>query len=200
MKLSADRSTIVVGTSVGLVLLVVLYWMTHFWLLRQEFVAEIASIEPKTARLLGIMRSVDELEVASADARAKLSELTYGVEQDSATTAAAMQQNVRELLTGAGLSISGSQILPQRRSDHFDRLSLDVTAQGNIEALDEALASLEGMRPLVFIESLKVAPERSRRRAATRGRGRNAQAEEYSTEDPRQLTARLQLFSLRLNN
>jgi general secretion pathway protein M len=192
MKVKADRATIVVGMSLGFVLLVVLYWLLHFWFLHQDFAAEIEAIEPKTARLLGIMQSVDQLGVASSEASARLRELAYGADRDSATTAAAMQQSIRELMTGAGLSISGSQILPQRKSEAFDRLSLDITAQGNIEALDAVLSGLETMRPLVFIEALKVNPERSR------GRGRGQQAEVAG--DPRNLTARFQLFSLRLKD
>jgi general secretion pathway protein M len=166
-----------------------LYWVLHFWFLRQGFIDDIEAIEPRTARLLGIMKSVDQLKVASGDAKSRLRELAYGSDRDSATTAAAMQQNIRELMTGAGLSVSGSQILPQRKSEVFDRLSLDIVAVGNIEALDTALAGLEAMRPLVFVETLKVNPER------TRGRGRQADAAVVG--DPRTVTARLQLFSLR---
>jgi general secretion pathway protein M len=192
MKVKADRSTIVVGMTLGFVLIVVLYWVLHFWFLYQGFAGEIEAIEPKTARLLGIMQSVDPLGVASNEASGRLRELAYGADRDSATTAAAMQQNIRELMTGAGLSVSGSQILPQRKSEAFDRLSLDITAEGNIEALDAALSGLEAMRPLVFIENLKVNPERSR------GRGRGQKAEVAG--DPRNLTARFQLFSLRLKD
>lgn len=190
MKIRADRSTIVVGSSLGLLLLLVLYWVLHFWFLRQGFIDDIEAIEPRTARLLGIMQSVDQLKVASGDAKSRLLELAYGSDRDSATTAAAMQQNIRELLIGAGLSVSGSQILPQRKSEVFDRLSLDITASGNIEALDATLAGLEAMRPLVFVETLKVNPER------TRGRGRQVDAAVVG--DPRNLTVRLQLFSLRI--
>jgi|GEM_PF-414867 len=194
VKMKADRPTIVVGISLGLVLLLVLYWVLHFWFLRQGFVEEIDAIEPRTARLLGIMQSVDQLQGASGEASGRLRELAYGADRDSATTAAAMQQNIRELMTGAGLSVSGSQILPQRKSEGFDRLSLDITAQGNIEALDAVLSGLEAMRPLVFVEALKVNPERSR----AVGRGRKAEAAVVG--DPRNLTARFQLFSLKLKD
>jgi hypothetical protein len=83
------------------------------------------------------------------------------------------------------------------QSSDFDRLRLDITAEGNIEALDGALASLESLRPLVFVDSLKVTPIRSR----NQNRGRLQGVEEDSgSEDPRRLTARLQLFSLRLKD
>ena len=97
-------------------------------------------------------------------------------------------------MAGAGLSVSGSQILPTRKADGFDRLSLDISAQGNVDALDEALLSLELMRPLVLVESLSVKPVRERRRSRSR------QREPVAAEpgDQRQLTVRFQLISLRL--
>lgn len=197
MGLRMDRTTIVVGGSVGLLLILVLYWLLQFWFMRQEFAEEIAMIEPKTSRLLGILQSAETLAVASDTAQSRLRELSYPPDMDAAATAATMQQNIRELMMGAGMTISGSQILPQLKSSDFDRLRLDITAEGNIEALDAALASLESLRPLVFVESFKVTPIRSRHQ----NRGRLQGVEEDSgSEDPRRLTARLQLFSLRLKD
>jgi len=196
MKIRADRSTIVVGCTLGLVFLVVAYWVLHFWFLRQEFADEIETIQPKMARLLGIVESADQLEAASALADSRLTMLAYAAEQDSAASAATMQQSVRELMTAAGLSVSGSQILPQRSSRGFDRLGLDITAQGNIDALEEALLNLGSVRPLVFVEALKVSPDRARRAR----RGRAGEVEEEVEGDPRIVTARFQLFSLRLKD
>ena len=194
LALKADRPTLVVGCTLGLFLLLVLYWILHFWLLRQDFAEEIESIQPRTARLLGISESHEQLQVASTAARGSLRELAYPAGKDSATAAAAMQQSLRELMAGAGLSVSGSQILPTREADGFDRLSLDISAQGNIDALDEALLRLELMRPLVLVESLSVKPARERRRSRARQREPAAAV----TGDQRQLTVRFQLISLRL--
>ena len=194
LALKADRPTLVVGCTLGLFLLLALYWILHFWLLRQDFVEQIESLQPRTARLLGISESYEQLQVASAAARGSLLELAYPAGKDSATAAAAMQQSLRELMAGAGLEVSGSQILPTRKADGFDRLSLDISAQGNVDALDEALLSLELMRPLVLVESLSVKPVRERRRSRSR------QREPVAAEpgDQRQLTVRFQLISLRL--
>jgi general secretion pathway protein M len=194
LKLRADRPTIVVGFTLGLVALLALYWILQFWFLRSGFVAEIESIQPRTARLLGIVESFDQLELASSGVGGVLRDLTYPAERDSATTAAAMQQDIRELMVDAGLSVSGSQILPVRKAAGFDRLSLDITAEGNIDELDDAFSSLDELRPLVFTESVTVKPIRVRR-----SNRRGAVEEDNSNgEDPRKLTARFHLFSLRL--
>jgi general secretion pathway protein M len=193
MNFKADRPTIIVGSSLGLVLLLALYLMLQLWFLRQDFAGQIEAIQPRTARLLGMLDSVDQLGFASDTAHSMLRELVYPADQNSAKAASSLQQNVRELLTSAGLSVSGSQILPQRKSQRFDRLSLDITAKGNIDALDEALSALELMRPLVFVKSVKVQPQRTSTRRPKR-RSEDAVGE----GDSRKLTAQFELFSLRL--
>jgi DNA-directed RNA polymerase alpha subunit len=104
-----------------------------------------------------------------------------------------MQRDIRELMVTAGLSVSGSQILPVRKSTGFDRLSLDITAQGNIDELDQTFADMKVLRPLVFVEFVDVKPVRVRR-----SRRANVVEANASEDDPRKLTARFQLFSLRL--
>jgi len=171
------------------VVVAVLAAIIYFLSLRQDFAREIASIEPRTARLLGILQSTEALEAASAAAQATLRDLAYPAERDSASAAASLQQSVRELMAGAGMSVKGSQVLATRSADGYERLTLDITGEGNIEALDIALAELELIRPLVFVESFSIKPLRMRRGSA------QAAAD---GGDPRRLNARIQLFALRL--
>ncbi|MCB1844095.1 MAG: hypothetical protein KDI09_14120 [Halioglobus sp.] len=150
---------------------------------------EIDSITPRTARLLGILESADALDAASSAAESTLRDLAFPPGRDSAAVAASLQQDVREVMTQAGMSVTGSQILATRRGEGYDRITLDISAEGNVDALDESLAALELMRPLVFVESLKIRPVRTRRGAA-----------EASADggDPRQLNARFQVFALKV--
>lgn len=196
MKLDfrADRPTVVVGGTLLLLFLLVSYCFFHFWMLRQSYGEQIESMQPRTARLLGISDSYKQLQDADAQARRSLLELAYPSSKDTPTTAADMQQSVRELMVGAGLSVSRSQILPARKADGLDLLSLDISALGNIDALDEALSRLELMRPLVLVESLLIKPARDRRRS----RRREPEPEDMVAEDQRKLTVRFELISLRL--
>mgnify|MGYP001545789747 CR=1 FL=1 len=74
-NIKADRPTIVVGASLGIILLLFLYTLLHFWILRQGYVSEIDTIQPRTSRRLGIMDSMEELESASGTASGMLQEL-----------------------------------------------------------------------------------------------------------------------------
>ena len=190
LDLRRDRSKIVVVTTLGLVAIGFFYVVAHFLMLRSDYSSEIDNIQPRTARLLGMLESADQLDQASGAARNILSDIAYEPGRDAATAAASLQSDVRELMADAGLSVTGSQILDARSGEGYDKLQLDLTAEGNIEAFDEALSGLENLRPLVFVESVKVKPIRTRSR-----RGDELEA---SAVDPRKLNARFTLFALRL--
>lgn len=193
-RIKADRPTIVVGATLGLVLLFALYCIVSFWLMRQSYAAEIDRVMPRTARLLGIMENREALEQAAVEADAVLAAVAYSTDRDAAASAALMQQNVREVITGAGLTVAGSQILPRREAETHDRLRLGITVEGNVDSLDSALTDLELMRPLVLIESVRVkqtrgSSSRSKRRGASTGQ---------PSGDPRRLEAKLELVALRV--
>lgn len=192
MRLTNQRSTVVVGTCLALALILLLYGVARLWGLRAGYVDQIESITPRTARLLGLAQSEDQLSIDSRMASLTLSGLAYSGQRDGAATATEMQQEIRELMTNAGLSISGSQILPRQQDQGMDRLALDVTAEGNIDALEQALQDLEILRPIVVVKSLLLKPTRVSRRSR-----RKAGAEVL--EDTRRVTARFQLVALRIS-
>lgn len=189
-SIKADRSTVVVGVSLLCLLTLVLYAIGSLWSMRQEYSGEIDSMTPRTARFLGFLQSEEQLSAEAREVEQVLGELAYSSARDSATTSATMQQNIREMMAATGLSISGSQILPAKKIEGFDLLNLNIVAEGNIGSLDEAIANLRVLRPLVLIESVNIKPLRVR--AANR-RGK----EPLALEDQRKLTVRFRLLSLR---
>lgn len=189
LALKADRPTIVVGASLGLVALVVLYALFYFLSLRQSFASEIDNIEPRTARLLGMLENYDELRMGSGSADDVLRDVVVPASRDRANASATLQRNVRAVMRDAGLTVSGSQIISPREAEGYDRLGLDITVEGNVNALEQALLDLEEMRPMVFVESVKIKPTRIRR---------SSRNQSPAAEDPRRVTARFYLFALRL--
>ncbi|MDX1736479.1 MAG: type II secretion system protein GspM [Halioglobus sp.] len=190
LEVAANRSRIVVTLTLVLALLPFLYLVLQLLLLRHSYVQEIDNIQPRTARLLGMLQSEERLREASRKADVLLADIAYEAGRDRAATAAAMQRDVRELIETAGMSVAGSQILDAEKADGYDRLRLDITAEGNIDALDEALELLQQMSPMVYVESMRIKPLRARR-------GRSA-SNDVLEGDPRKLNARFRLFSLRL--
>ncbi len=189
-----NRSTFVVGGTLALVLGLFLFGVLYFWSLRHGYAQEIDNIRPRTARLLGILESQEALAHAGEEARDILAGVAYSPDRDAASSAASMQQDVRELLTSAGLFVSSSQILPRREGEGFELLRLNVSVEGNIDGFDAALSELELARPLVLVESIRV--KSGGRRAFSRSRAPASEVE----GDPRLLTSTLELISLRLTD
>ena len=80
---------------------------------------------------------------------------------------------------------------PAQQYDGYERLRLDITVEGNVDELDAALAALSAARPLVYIASVRV--------KQYRGSGSNSfrrHVQSGNPNDPRKLTARLELFAL----
>ena len=187
----ADRTTAVVGLTLLCLLTLVLYAIGNFWLMRQEYTREIDNVTPRTARLLGFIQSEEQLAAAAHRIDQVLEEVAYFEGKDSAMTAASMQQKVREVMAAAGLSISGSQILPSKNVEGFEQLNLNITVEGNIDSLDEAIGNLRVQRPLVLIQAVNIKPLRIRKPR----RGAETAPE---SEDQRKLSVRFHLLSLRL--
>jgi general secretion pathway protein M len=171
----------------GLTLLlpVLLYLNVMFGLvgMRGEAQAEIDRIEPRIARLQGLINYEEQLRKAAVVVDTKVLELVYPVSEDQATVSAELQTQVRDIFSKAGLSVTNSQVLPVRAQGNFDYIGVKLTVSGTLPALDEALAGVAAYLPLVLVESLDVYPARA-------PRGRN-------TNNQQQLTAGLQLLSLR---
>ena len=190
MNLRLDRPLVVVGITVSAAVLLCLYAIVQFWMMRAAYAGEIENVQPRTARLLGIEESAAELANAGERADLLLGEVAY-LSADSAANAASMQLEIRELMTSAGMSIATSQILPAQQYEGYERLRLDITVEGNVNELDAALDELSSARPLVYIASARV--------KQYRGSGSNSyrrHVQSGNPNDPRKLTVRLELFSL----
>lgn len=150
---------------------------------RSETQAEIDRMEPRIARLRGLIDYEDQLREAAVIVDSQVLELVYPASEDQATVSAELQTQVRDIFSAAGLSVTNSQVLPVREQGNFDYIGVKLTVNGSLPALDEALAGLAAYLPLVLVESLDVYPMR-----APRGKDESNQ---------QTLTASLQVLSLR---
>lgn len=178
-----SRTAWICGLTLLLPVLLYLKLLLGVWGLRQETQAEIDRIEPRIARLEGLIAFEAPLREAAEAVDSQVANLVYPGSEDSATVAAELQTKVRDLLGEAGLSITNSQVLPVREQGDFDYIGVKLTVTGALPALDAALAELAVYLPLVLVEALEVYPARVRR----------------GKDEPEQqlVTASLQVLSLR---
>jgi len=178
-----QRTAWICGLTLLLPVVVYLNAILGMWGMRQSAQAEIERIEPRLARLQGLIDYESQLREASAAVDSQVLELVYPATEDQATVSAELQTNVRDIFSKAGLSVSNSQVLPPREQGNFDYIALKLTVTGDLPALDEALAGIGTYLPLVLVESLDVYPPRT-------ARGKSDSQEQ-------QITVNLQLLSLR---
>jgi general secretion pathway protein M len=179
---SHRQSAWIVGITLAIPVLVFFYALGSLLAARSDIQGQIDRLEPRVARIQGLALAQTDLETA-LQSGGENAGMVYAASQDQASVSAALQSEVRRVLTEAGLSITNSQVLPPEQLESFDRIAISVMATGDVEALDDALSSLALYRPLLLIEALDVYPNRVRRRAAEGA--------------PQTLTARLQIMSLR---
>jgi len=166
-----------------LLILLLLMLILAAWSLRQENNAQRAEIEPRIARLIGIERQHDKLKLSVFDADVEPLELVYPSTIDATMTGTVMQKNVRDALAKWGANVTGSKIRPVKSGDDVDQVSLEITAEVGIEALETVLLELPKLRPVVVIEELNI-KAKTRRRA----------------NFPQVLLVRFRLTSLRLQS
>ncbi len=169
----------------GLTLLVPLIFYLNtllgVWEMRNDYQSGIDDLTPRIARLQGLIGHEGQLQASASLASKEVVDLVYPASGDQATVSAQLQTSVRQILSEAGLTISNSQVLPVREQDDFDYISIRLTVEGDLSALDAALSDISKFRPLLLVESLEMRSLRS---------GRMAKGAQI-------ITASLQLFSLR---
>jgi hypothetical protein len=177
------RSAVLVAATLLVPVVLVLQSLFSLAAVGFEYAGERNRIEPRLARLQGLVDRQELIAQRSEDAVRMLSTLAYPAESDATALAAALQSDVRRIMDTAGLEVSNSQVMPVRRDDFFEQIPLKLTVKGSVTALNNALVDIAAFRPQLLVEAIDTFPTRGERRSD----GQEAQ----------QLTAVIQVFGLR---
>lgn len=119
--------------------------------------ARLAELEPRHARLAGILAAQPELDKANVQAAQILDAYLYSSDKVLNQAGNEVQQQVRDILSAGGLRVGSSQVLPSKTDDSgFDRIQLSIKAEGELLALQTAMVGLQTIKPAVFVDSLTV--------------------------------------------
>ncbi|MEP1471521.1 MAG: type II secretion system protein GspM [Halieaceae bacterium] len=180
-----QRTSAVVAATLLVPLLLVLYGVASLLLVRHDNQVQIDRLEPRIARLKGLLESEPALQASVGDVSRKLENAVYPSTSARPNVSAELQNSVRSLLVSSGLSVSNIQALPIIEGEEFDQVGIRLTVRGELPEMDSALGSLEAHTPRVFVESMDMRPMSSTRR------GRKAKDQD--------ITATLRLVALRAN-
>lgn len=180
---SHARAALICGLTLSLPFVFFLYvaviLLNTYW----EAQNEIERIEPKLARLQGLIDYEPQLREAADVVDTRVLELVYPAAENQTAVAAELQSRMRDMFANAGLAINNTQVLPVREQGNFDYIAVKLTAKGSLTALDTALLDLSEYLPLVLVESINIYPTR-----VVRGK---------ETPNEQEVTANVQLLSLR---
>lgn len=152
MKKIARRDLAVVLVTLGLVLvlLILVGWYLHGKY--QWATQRIAEVEPRHARLSGLIANKDSLAQAQVQAMDRLAQYLHPSGQDANQVGNEVQQRIRSVLSSSGLSIISTQVLAAKDEKNFERIPLSVRAEGDMMAVQLALAALDEQKPAILTE------------------------------------------------
>ena len=176
------RSAILVGITLMLPVYLFLVVMGNLLGTRSEYLDQIEGIEPRVARMQGLIVEEAALRTSLADISTVVSDHVYPSSSAAESVAASLQAEARRILANSGLEVTNSQVLRPRKRDQFDYIAVKLVARGTLVQLDQSLSELARFRPVLFVEALDTFPNRRRRK---------------QEQETQVLTVSLQLLSLR---
>jgi general secretion pathway protein M len=145
--------------ALGWVIVLLLPLVLLGWYVAQRHHAaldQMAELEPRYARLSGLEMQRTEMTAALARAESARAQYLYPSTQDATQAGNTAQQKLRDIFTNAGLQVSSSQVLPPKAEKTFDRIPLTVRTEGDLLALQSALAVLSGQTPMILINEVEI--------------------------------------------
>ena len=116
----------------------------------------LAEIEPRYARVAGLLQNSERLTQADQAVKSNLAEFAYPAEGDAGQVGNLALQRVRDLASGRGLRVASSQVAAPREEAGFDRIGVSMRVEGDWAQIQTLLAELARLRPVVYSETVQI--------------------------------------------
>ncbi|KJA11984.1 general secretion pathway protein GspM [Acidovorax temperans] len=156
MNMQKNRRQLALALSLLLLAAPLVFASFYVYEKHQAAADNLQKLEPRYARLKGLIAQESDIATLLEQTQKAGEKYVYPAAQDATQAGNAAQQRIREILTAAGLQISSSQALPSKPEKSFERIPLSVRAEGDLLALESALAVLSAQLPLILIQELDV--------------------------------------------
>lgn len=129
----------------------------YVWVHHQRLESHLADLEPRYARLAGLLERQEELKAKVVQATGQLTRITYPPAQDITQAGNEAQQRIRGIFTESKLDIISIQVLPPPKEEsQFDRIPINLRVEGNLADIQDALLKLSRQSPSVLVDSLSL--------------------------------------------
>ncbi len=129
----------------------------YVWAQHQHVGALLADLEPRYARLAGLLQHQADLKAMNVKANQQLAQMVYPVGQDPSQAGNDAQQRIRAIFVESQLNIISIQVLPPPKEDSkFDRIPINLRVEGDLAGIQNALLLLSRQNPVVLVDSLSL--------------------------------------------
>jgi len=129
----------------------------YVWTKHQSYLGFLADLEPRYARLAGLLARQADLKTLTEQGNKQLTLLAYPASQDATQAGNDAQQRIRALFAQSKLDIISIQVLPAPKDDaKFDRIPINLRVEGDLAGIQAALTALASQSPTVLLESLSI--------------------------------------------
>ncbi len=155
MKRIAFNRVVLLQVLTVLLLLLPLIGATYVvWVKHHRLLGIVADLEPRYARLQGLLDRRADVLTMDAKAKELLKQLSYPATQDLAKTGNDVQQRIRSLFADSQLDVISIQVLPGKIEGKFDRISISLRVEGTMAGVQAALEKLAVQSPVILVDSM----------------------------------------------
>ena len=126
------------------------------WFKHQQLQAGLNDLQPRFARLMGIVNHRADLQALGSKVNAALTRLTYPASQDMTEAGNDAQQRIRSLFADSHLDIISIQVVPAKDEGPFNRITINLRVEGDLSSIYSALDKLVSMTPSVMLDSMSL--------------------------------------------
>lgn len=129
----------------------------YVWTQHLRIQGLLADLEPRYARLAGLLQHQADLKASTVKVNEQLVRLTYPATQDVTQAGNDAQQRIRNIFAESRLDIISIQVLPPPKEESkFDRIPINLRVEGDLAGIQGALLKLSGQSPIVLVDSLSL--------------------------------------------
>ena len=153
-RIAFNRVIFLQALTVLLLLLPLVAASYAVWVKHHRLLGIVADLEPRYARLQGLLDRRADLQAMDAKAKELLLQLSYPAAQDLAKTGNDVQQRIRSIFADSQLEVVAIQILPGKIEGKFDRISISLRVEGTMASFQAAFEKLAGQSPVILLDSM----------------------------------------------
>jgi general secretion pathway protein M len=131
----------------------------YVWTKHQQAQTLLEQLEPRHARLQGLMAQEAEIEAQIKLAQGLISAYAFPAAADGTPIANDAQQRVKTALEQAGFRVESIQVKDGAEAGDFLRLNISAKVDGNVHALRESFLKLREITPVLVVDSFRFTNE-----------------------------------------